>query len=163
VSEEERPQSGTFLHPGGLRVSPAPAVITTIVGSCVSVCLRDSLGRAGGMSHFLLPQGAEGKATGLRYANHAVPKLIEQVLKLVRAGGPLEAKIAGGASVLPHMGGARRRFGANNIEAARRLLAKAGIDLVAEAVGGYFARKVIFRVEDGAMWIQDLGVGAGGE
>ncbi len=137
--------------------------MTTVVGSCVSVCLRDPVGAAGGMSHYLLPQGTGSGATRLRYANHAIAELVERVSELAGAGSQLQAKIVGGASVLPSVSGRRRRFGLENVEAAHQLLARADIEVVAEVVGGHCGRRVIFDVTDGSMWVQDLGDNPGGE
>jgi len=155
-----RPPRGTFVHPGGIHVARAPSVLTTVLGSCVAVCVRDSAGEAGGMVHYLLAHGdGEGQARW-RYANLAIPELLRRVAESARAGGPLVAKLAGGASVLPRLSGGRRRLGDDNVEAARRLLAQAGVEIVAEVVGGDYGRKVTFRIDDGSLWVQNLGTDA---
>ena len=149
-----------FVHPGALHVYEGDVRMTTVVGSCVVVCLRDCEGRGGGMVHFLLPHGAEEPGSRLRYANHAIPTLITRVWELSH-GCALQAKIAGGASVLRNLSGERRRFGEENVESARRLLADAGIEILAEAVGGEHGRKITYAVANGSMTVENLGAGNG--
>lgn len=156
MGAERPPQDATYVPPGGLHVASAPAAMTTVLGSCVAVCLRDSLGQVGGMIHFVLPRGGRTRSSRLRYANHAIPELIEKVREAGAGEGELEAKIVGGASVLPNLSGKRQRYGFENVKVARRLLGDAGVRIVAEIVGGHVGRRTVFEVDDGTMWVQDL-------
>jgi chemotaxis protein CheD len=146
----------TFVHTGEVMSSAAGATYSTVLGSCVSVCLWDPNTGAGGINHFLLPDQVSNGLSSARYGNVAMRTLIAQ---LDRAGVPvtaLRAKIFGGASVL---GGAERlpdALGARNVELARVLLGLAGIPVVAEDVGGVTGRKLIFRTSDGAAWVRRL-------
>ena len=152
-----RPQSGSFIYPGDVHVGDASTTLTTVVGACLAVCLRDVSGGVGGMAHYLLPYGAGSGRTGARFANNAIPDLIDLVRKETGAEGVLEAKIVGGASVATSFPGSHPRLGEDNLSAARQYLSEAGIDIAVEVVGGEVGRKTIYEVHDGSMWVNELG------
>lgn len=131
-------------------------VVSTVVGSCVAVCLRDKSGIAGGMSHFILPYGSVRSTTRMRYANFAVPELVDLVRKAAGASDDLEAKLVGGASVVSAFSDSRRHLGEGNVEAARQYLEDVGVEVKVEVVGGRVGRKVIYEVNDGSMWVSEL-------
>ena len=91
-------QSRHFLYPGQLFVTRDPIVISTILGSCAAVCLWDRHKKAGGMNHYLLPDGLAEGPNRLRYGNVANPELLNQVLALGCEIGNLQAKVFGGSS-----------------------------------------------------------------
>jgi len=145
-----------YLHPGQLFVAAGPAAVTTILGSCVAVCVWDGPLGIGGINHFLLPTGLKTTSTGLRYGNVAIEQLLE---RLARAGthlASLRAKIFGGACVLDAMRGKENHLGGKNVEIARKALAEAGIPVVASDVGGDRGRKLIFYPHDGSALIKLL-------
>jgi chemotaxis protein CheD len=150
-----------YLHPGELFTSATPTEVTTILGSCVALCLWDSRLRMGGMNHYLLPSPPAGEAGSIRYGDAAIPTLVQELEKLGSQRRGLRAKLFGGASV----GGALRssghlHLGERNVELARQLLARLGIPLVAEDLGGTSGRKLRFRTDDGTVLVKKLG-GAG--
>jgi chemotaxis protein CheD len=154
----ETPPAGatTFVHTGEVTVASSSALMSTVLGSCVSVCLWDPTTGAGGMNHFLLPDQVSNGLSTTRYGNVAMTTLLS---KLDRIGTPatgLQAKIFGGASVLDNGVAPREALGGRNIELARVLLRLAGIPIVAEDVGGTRGRKLIFRTGDGAAWVRKL-------
>ena len=114
--------------------------ITTILGSCVSVCLFDPLKKIGGMNHFLLPSGTEDGCGSNRYGIHAMERLINQ---LIKAGGNkclFQAKAFGGARMTDGLSD----IGASNAEFAKRFLSKEGISCIDHDFGGRQARRVFF-------------------
>ena len=138
-----------YLHPGQLFVTSEPAVVTTILGSCVAVCLWEPALGVGGINHYLLPTGVRTAATGLRYGNVAIEHLLE---RLQRAGARqecLQAKVFGGACVLEAMRGKENHLGAKNVDIARLALQDAGIPVMSSDVGGGRGRKLIFYPHDG--------------
>jgi chemotaxis protein CheD len=146
----------TFVHTGEVMSSPTGTVYSTVLGSCVSVCLWDQESGAGGINHFLLPDQVSNGLSSPRFGNVAMRTLLSQ---LDRAGVPvtaLRAKIFGGASVLGGTEQLPDALGARNVELARVLLGLAGIPVVAEDVGGSYGRKLIFRTTDGAAWVRRL-------
>ncbi len=145
-----------YLHPGQLFVTIEPAAITTILGSCVAVCLWDTALGIGGINHYLLPTGLKTSTTALRYGNVAIERLLE---KLARAGArptSLRGKLFGGACVLDAMRGKETHLGDKNVEIARKTLSEAGIPVVASDVGGSRGRKLIYYPHDGSALIKLL-------
>jgi chemotaxis protein CheD len=145
-----------YLHPGQLFVAAGPAAVTTILGSCVAVCVWDVTLGIGGINHYLLPAGLRTTPTGTRYGNVAIEKLLE---KLARAGTRvpnLRAKVFGGACVLDAMRGKENHLGDKNVEIARKALAEADIPVVASDVGGTRGRKLIFHPHDGSAKVKLL-------
>lgn len=158
-----RTRPTTFISPGQIYVGGASTALSTVVGSCVAVCIRDTAGAAGGMAHFLLPYGSGASATRLRFGNQAIPELIDRVRKEAGADANLETKVVGGASVVSSFKGSRQRLGESNLEAAREYLSSAGFDIEVEVSGGNVGRKVIYEVHDGSLWVHELRSEYGGE
>ena len=107
-----------YLAPGRLFASGDAEQLTTILGSCVAVCLFDREAGVGGMNHFLLPSGTPASA---RYADSAMPALVERVLGLGASRARLRAKLFGGACVVEALR-ANHPLGARNLAAAREWL-----------------------------------------
>jgi chemotaxis protein CheD len=143
-----------YLHAGQLAAVATPTAITTILGSCVAVCLHDPAARVGGMNHFLLPHHVERERSP-RFGTVAVPQLVEAVVKAGASRGALRAKVFGGASVLGALR-ATRNLGEENAELALRLLADAGIPVLDRDVGGTRGRKVVFIADEGTAWVRQL-------
>lgn len=142
-----------YLYPGGLWAEPAAAVVTTVLGSCVSVCLWDPSTTLGGINHFLLPRG--GAAPTPRYGNHALPMLLERVLQLGAHRDTLLAYVFGGASVLKGPGDGSR-LGSRNVAEALEFLRNEDIAVLRQDVGGNEGRKLTFRITDGSTHVRKL-------
>jgi len=145
-----------YLHAGQVVVSREPSAVTTILGSCVAVCLWDPLLGAGGMNHFLLPHWAGNGDSSPRFGNVAVQGLVQQMLRLGSRTANLQAKVFGGACVLGAFRARAEHLGTKNVQVARAVLAAEGIPIVAEDAGGDRGRKVIFHTDDGTVWIRRL-------
>jgi len=145
-----------YLYPGEVVTSARPIRLTTILGSCVAVCLWAPEHRAGGMVHYLMPHGrAPGKA-GWRYGAPAIAELFAQLRHLT--GGDdvlLQAKVFGGASGLSLPAGAGN-LGLGNVTLARELLAAQDVPIVAEDCGGQRGRKLEFDLTTGDVWVRLL-------
>lgn len=142
-----------YLYPGGLWAEPVSGVITTVLGSCVSVCLWDAHAAVGGINHFVLPMG--GSTQSARYGNHAVPMLLERVLACGARREHLLAAVFGGASVLAGESDAPR-LGSRNVDVALELVRRAGVTIVRQDVGGRVGRKLTFRSADGTTQLRRL-------
>jgi chemotaxis protein CheD len=92
-----QPAQRVYLAPGQLFASGDRVQVTTILGSCVAVCLFDNEAEVGGVNHFLLPHGTPPSP---RFADHATTLLMQRVLALGAERGRLRAKLFGGACVL---------------------------------------------------------------
>lgn len=147
--------AAVYLPPGLLYAAATPAAVTTVLGSCVAVCLFDPALRAGGINHFLLPFWNGDGLASPKYANIALPGLLERMLELGCRRQGLQAKIFGGGAVFRQAGGLFG-VGERNIRFAEEFLAEAGIPIVARDVGEYFTRKVIFTLHTGQVLVRRL-------
>ena len=140
-----RPRRLTIVQGEAVASGDRDLTLTTILGSCVACCLYDGQSGVGGMNHFLLgdpPPGVlPGSADAERYGLFAMEKLVNELLKLGASRGRLRAHLYGGGNL--HRG--MRAIGDENSRFARRFLARDGIVLVREDLGGPAARRVDFQ------------------
>jgi len=153
---EANQRATTYLHPGQLFVSADSYAVTTILGSCVAVCLWDPVSRIGGMNHFLLPTFSGIGFASPRFGNIAIKELLDQLADLGSQKHNLLAKMFGGACVLEAFRQRQHHLGMKNIDVARDLLESESIPLVGHDVGGQHGRKLIFHTDDGAAWVKAL-------
>jgi chemotaxis protein CheD len=132
---------------GEFLVSADPELqMSTILGSCVAVCLHDPDARIGGMNHFLLPFGQEeGTNRPMRYGVFAMEMLINGLMKEGARKSRLQAKIFGGARITADL----RGIGPSNAAFARDFLATENIPCLAESLGGSNARRLVFQPATG--------------
>jgi len=147
---------GIYLHPGQLVASATPCSISTILGSCVAVCVWDEETGIGGMNHFLLPNFAGRGASSARFGNVAIEMLLNRLSDAGARRYSMRAKLFGGANVLEALRGVGGSLGRQNVEVARRILLEAQVPVVAEDVEGDRGRKVIFRTNDGTAMVRLL-------
>lgn len=144
-----------YLMAGNLFVPEETHLVTTVLGSCVSVCLWDSVQHIGGINHYMLPfWNGEGLASP-KYGNIAITKLIERLQDLGSLKRNLRAKVFGGGIVLnvtnPFM-----NIGERNIQLADDLLRSEGISVMSADTGGYVGRKIIFNTGTGMVLVKRL-------
>ncbi|MFQ5882235.1 MAG: chemotaxis protein CheD [Candidatus Methylomirabilales bacterium] len=145
-----------YLHPGQVFASSEPYVVTTILGSCVAVCLWDPLLGVGGINHYLLPYRVGDGQSSPSFGNVAVHCLIEKLLALGSVRRNLQAKLFGGGCVIEAFRGKDGHLGMKNVQVARGLLEDEGIPVVEDDVGGRQGRRLIFHVNDGTTWVKQL-------
>ena len=138
--------SSTFIHVGQLHVDVAPAAISTVLGSCIAVCLYDTRLGIGGMNHYLLPFWNGNGLQSLRFGNISIPLLIEAMIEKGSSIRTMEAKIFGGASMNASTN-ENMMIGKKNILVAREILQSYKIAIIAEDVGGINGRKIQFDIE----------------
>jgi len=148
--------SKAYLHPGQLFVSAEGYAVTTILGSCVAVCLWDPVTKIGGINHFLLPNFSGEGIASPRYGNIAIKELLHRLTQLGSQKHNLLAKMFGGACVLEAFRQRQHHLGTKNIETAQELLKSESIPVVGHDVGGQRGRKLIFHTDDGAAWVKAL-------
>ena len=134
-----------FIQPGHIFLSRSPAVVSSVLGSCVAVCIHDRSRRFGGMNHFLYPSVSSPEKSTAVFGNVATRTLINMFLQEGSQRKHLEAQIFGGAK---NDALKEKDIGRENIRVARRILAKARIPLVSEDVGGQKGRKVVFSTAE---------------
>ena len=148
----------TTVHQGDCHVSDASDLTySTVLGSCVSACVRDRMANVGGMNHFLLAEqsGSARNRYGAsaRYGAFAMEQLINKVL--TRGTGRkanLEIKIFGGGKI----NSALDDVGAKNIDFVRQFLADEGYIAASEDLGGNYARRVLFKPYSGRAFVKRL-------
>lgn len=145
-----------YVAPGELMATTLARAARTLLGSCVAVCLWDGNLRIGGMTHYLLPDSNGHPDVTPRYGDVAVAVLLERLHRLGARVERLEAKIFGGARVLPVFPGDGARVGDKNIALARDIVGRARIPIRGEDVGGDRGRKLIFCTDDGSAWVRRL-------
>ncbi len=137
-----------FLYPGMIYVSSSPVYVTTLLGSCVAVCLYDDKKKLGGMNHFLLPSWNGNGLASPKYGNIAIKQLLENMEKKHGQRKNIVAKLFGGAAVLDQHSDVFR-VGDRNIAMAKEMLREFHIPIVAESTGGDRGRKIIFDIITG--------------
>ena len=147
-------RSRHFLYPGQIFVTRDPMAISTILGSCAAVCLWDRHKKAGGMNHYLLPDGQAEGPNRLRYGNVANPELLREVLALGCEIRNLQAKIFGGSSAFGS--NPSQSVGSRNVELAENFLRAAGIRVVEKEVSGKRGRRLAFQISDGVTTIKNF-------
>ena len=148
----------TTVHQGDCHVSDASDLTySTVLGSCVSACVRDRMANVGGMNHFLLAEQSgsarDRYGASARYGAFAMEQLINKVL--TRGTGRkanLEIKIFGGGKI----NSALDDVGAKNIDFVRQFLADEGYIAASEDLGGNYARRVLFKPYSGRAFVKRL-------
>ena len=143
------------IHIGGIVASRKPLVVSTVLGSCISVCLRDAKTQIGGMNHFMLPCGNGEENDEARYGIHAMELLINQCMKEGADRRRLEAKLFGGGHVLK-MRETDGNVPKSNIAFALEFLQTESIPILAQDLGGYAAREVHFFTDSGKTLLRRL-------
>jgi chemotaxis protein CheD len=148
----------TTVHQGDCLVSgEADLTFSTVLGSCISACVRDVKARIGGMNHFLLAEQSgsarDRYGASARYGAFAMERLINTILS--RGTGSkanLEIKVFGGGLINASL----TDIGAKNIEFVRDFLANEGYAVTSEDLGGTYARRVLFKPESGRAFVKRL-------
>ena len=145
------------IHVGEIFASRRPAVVETLLGSCVSACLIDRGAKVGGMNHIRLPGSADLARFDdtARYGVNAMELLINRLNRLGIDRKRLEAKIFGGANILDTID---ENFnpGMQNASFVREFLKLEGIPVVGEDLGGNNARRVFLRTDTGEVLLKTI-------
>ena len=144
------------IMPGEYFVTRRDMAVVTVLGSCVSACLRDRISGFGGMNHFMLPgiDGGGPVSLSARYGVHAMEILVNRLLKLGAQRSNLEAKVFGGGNVL--RGFVTTTVGERNAEFVLDYLKTEGIRLVGSDLLGVYPRKVYFFPKSGRVLVRKL-------
>jgi len=148
------------LLPGDFYVTKEDEVLDTVLGSCVSACIRNPKTGVGGMNHFMLPhpRGESGDSwnavagTATRYGSASMEQLINKILGTGGLRSDLEVKIFGGARVLA----ASTDVGQHNVEFVRDFLKQEGLKVASEDVGDVTPRHVQYFPSTGRVRVKHL-------
>jgi chemotaxis protein CheD len=146
------------ILPGEYYVTARDMVLVTVLGSCVSACIRDRVSGIGGMNHFMLPEGALDKSSPdsvpARYGTYAMELMINQLLKMGARRASLEAKVFGGGNVL--RGLESSNVGGRNADFALAYLRTEGIAVASQDLLDVYPRKVYFFPNSGRVLVKKL-------
>lgn len=147
------------ISPGEYYYTDKNMLIVTVLGSCVSACIRDSVTGIGGMNHFMLPDGAKSDkdnpvSESMRYGTYAMEVLINQLLRNGARRENLEAKIFGGGNVLRSF--TTNMVGDRNAAFVKKYLKEEGIRVTGEDLMDIYPRKVYFFPKTGKVLVKKL-------
>jgi chemotaxis protein CheD len=145
------------ILPGEYYYTSKDMLIVTVLGSCVSACIRDRVKGLGGMNHFMLPDGNEPGnpvSASMRYGGYAMEVLINDLLKAGADRRNLEAKVFGGGAVL--RGFTAMNVGERNAAFVIDFLKTERIPVVAEDLNDIYPRKVYFFPRTGKVLVKKL-------
>ena len=149
----ERPT--VFLQQGQFFFDRRPHLVTTVLGSCVAVCLWDRSKGYGGMTHSVLPLPLPGDTPSPRHTEIAVSRLIRAMLDEGSEHGDLRAKLFGGASLFP-VAKVSQGVGASNVRAAVAALKEHRIPLLAQEVEGKSGMVIRMDTGLGEIWLRRI-------
>ena len=137
-----------LLYPADIFVNKTPHIVSTVLGSCISVCLYDPALEQGAINHFILPQWNGHDLATMKYGNLAIIRILEELLILGSKYENVIAKVFGGAEVLT---GAPTKFhiGRRNAQIAYEILKEFKIPILLSDVGGNRGRKINFNTLTG--------------
>lgn len=149
------------LLPGDYYVTKDNEMITTVLGSCVSACIRDSVSGIGGMNHFMLPETSASRlssreeavvGTALRYGNYAMEHLINTILQFGGKRKNLEVKLFGGGKVIATLGD----VGSRNIAFVLDYVDTEALRLISHDLGDIYPRKINYYPQTGRVRMKKI-------
>ena len=148
------------VFPGEFYITKeADVVLLTVLGSCVSACIRDPVAGVGGMNHFMLPQHKSGAWGGdlksTRFGNFAMEKLINELIKAGAVRGRMEIKVFGGGNVTD----TSNAVGSDNAEFVMQYLQAEALRCAAQDLGGVLPRRIHYYPATGRVVRRLLGTG----
>lgn len=141
-----------YLYPSTLFAKKEGHMVTTVLGSCVAVCLFDQTIGIGGINHYMLPLWNGNELASPKYGNIAIEGLVKKMEELGSKRVNMTAKIFGGANQLDHKFG----IGQRNIKIAEEILEKMRIKIIAKSVGGHLGRKINMNTASGVIFMKYL-------
>ena len=146
-----------------LNVAFAPDKLITVgLGSCVGIAIYDKAVGLGGLAHIMLPDSSQfNKITNeIKFADLAIPILVEDMIKKGAKLKNMRAKIAGGASMFNFSDKSIvMDIGNRNGVAVKNALKILSIPIVSEDIGGNRGRTLIFDASSGVLSIRTVGMG----
>jgi chemotaxis protein CheD len=139
-----------YLFPGQLVVTKDPMEISTLLGSCVSVCLFDSIRCIAGMNHYLLPVNDKHNSDIEKFGDTSLKCMLDRMLGLGSDQRDIVAKVFGGGELLTYKN-LNFNIGRKNIEAALGFINDHEIRVISKVVGGTRGRKIVFNTSTGTV------------
>jgi chemotaxis protein CheD len=149
------------IMPGEFYVTRSNEIIATVLGSCISVCIRDPKLGIGGMNHFMLPENKKKEDDdwkynkidkAARYGSDAMEQLVNELLKNGCRKQHFEIKITGGGRIMAKM----NDIGCKNIDFIKDYLKTEGYEIASEDIGEIYPRKVRYFPRSGKLQVKKL-------
>lgn len=149
------------ILPGEYYVTLENELITTVLGSCVSACIRDKELGIGGMNHFMLPESNFGQmrqgnetivGISTRYGNYAMEHLINTILSHGGKRRNLEVKLFGGGKIIPTL----TDVGIKNINFVLDYIEQEGLEVLSQDLGDIYPRKIIYFPKTGKVGMKKI-------
>lgn len=140
---------------------PSKSLACFGVGSCISLCAYDPISKVAGMAHIVLPESNHDsrESHSTKYADIAIPQLLEEMCKLGAVKSRLVVKLAGGAQMITSAGFSDfLEMGTRNLEMTIRTLSKEGIRPSAADIGGNQGRSIWLSVDSGEVRVRTAGM-----
>ena len=145
------------------KVGRNPAnLISYGLGSCVGIALYDPVTKVGGLAHIMLPDSKQARSAEnpAKFADTALPLMLDDIIKLGAAKSRVIAKIAGGAQMFTFANATDiMRVGERNAEAVKMVLKKLDIKMLAEDTGGNYGRTVELKLDSGIYRVKTIDKG----
>lgn len=138
------------------------SLISYGLGSCIGIALYDASTRVGGLAHIMLPDSTQARSAEnpAKFADTALPLMLDEMIKNGAVKSRLTAKIAGGAQMFTFTNATDvMRVGERNAEAVRLLLKKMGIRIIADDTGGNYGRTVELKLDNGVYRVRTIAQG----
>lgn len=152
-----------YLKPGELIVAEEPLLVSTLLGSCVSVTMFSARHRIAAINHGVMPSCKEcppdcqkGCDEGTRYVDCSLYRMLEYFRQRGILPPDLDVKLFGGADMFDRNGSARSSIGNQNIKKAMEIIRSEGLKLLASDIGGMRGRKIYFSTATGDVWVKRL-------
>ncbi len=149
MQDHRFPHEIAAILPGEFFVSAEPMIVYTVLGSCVSACIRDPLAGVGGMNHFMLPRpkeaGTDSWGESTRYGSYAMESLINEILKRGGVKSRLEVKLFGAGRIYD----GNIDVGARNAEWVLEYIKTEGLTACKTDLGDILPRKIYYFTESG--------------
>ncbi len=142
-----------FINVGEIHVAVKPTEIVTVLGSCVAVCLYDTIEKIGAMNHYLVPLWNGNGLQSPKYGNVSIPKLIETMETVGCNLRNVEAKLFGGSNI-NITNNENMMIGKKNIIIAKEILRQYNIPVKAEDTGGNSGRRIMLISDTGKIMVK---------
>jgi chemotaxis protein CheD len=151
-----------FLKPGELYISDVPTMVTTILGSCISVTIFNKRLKVGGICHAMLPGNSYTAEHNVleysifRYVDKSILYMLNRFETIGVRRDEMEVKLLGGADVLDRINERAASIGQKNIEIALEIIRNEGLRVIISDVGGNMGRKVHFYTHTGKLLLKRI-------
>lgn len=138
------------------------SLISYGLGSCIGIALYDAVTKIGGLAHIMLPDSTQARSADnpAKFANTAIPLMLDEMIKLGAVKHRVTAKIAGGAQMFTFANATDvMRVGERNAEAVHMLLKKMDIKMIADDTGGNYGRTVVLHLDTGIYRVRTIAKG----